>query len=82
MLLYFEFEEKRRKADVTWPKTQGNIVVHVADKELAKDLPTDLYFEVEEGRKVVYTIEDVANKRLVELQNVISRRLQEFVNKF
>lgn len=81
MLLYFEFEEKRRKADVIWPKNKGNIIVHVNDKELAKDLPTDLYYEVDEGNKVVFTIEDSENKRLLELQNVLGRRLQELVNR-
>lgn len=81
MLLYFEFEEKRRKADVMWPKGEGNIVVHVTDRELAKKLPTDLYFEVDAGNKVVFTIEDPANKRLLELQNVLGRRLQELVNR-
>lgn len=81
MMLYFEFEEKRRKADVLWPKNKGNIIVHVTDKELARDLPTDLYYEINEGNKVVFTIEDAANKRLLELQNVLSRRLQELVNR-
>lgn len=81
MMLYFEFEEKRRKADVMWPKNEGNIIVHVTDKELAKDLPTDLYFEVKGGNKVVFIVEDAANKRLLELQNVITRRLQELVNR-
>lgn len=81
MLLYFEFEDKRRKADVVWPKNEGNIVVHVADKELAKNLPTDLYFEVDVSNKVVFTIEDPANKRLLELQSVLGRRLQELVNR-
>jgi hypothetical protein len=79
MLMYFEYEEKRRKAEVVWPKNKGNIVVHIADKELAKDFPTDLYFEVERGNKVVFTVEDSANRRLLELQSVISRRLQELV---
>ena len=81
MLLYFEFEEKRRKADVLWPKNKGNIVVHVNDKELAKDLPTDLYYEVDDKNKIVFTIEDAGDKRLLELQNVLSRRLQELVNR-
>lgn len=81
MMLYFEFEEQRRKADVIWPKNKGSIIVHVTDKELAKDLPTDLYFEVDGRNKVVFTIEDAANKRLLELQNVITRRLQELVNR-
>lgn len=81
MLLYFEFEDKRRKADVTWPRGGGNIVVNVNDKELAKDLPTDLYFEVKRGNKVEFTIEDAENKRLVELQSVLGRRLQELANR-
>ncbi|MDQ6814947.1 MAG: hypothetical protein M3040_14520 [Bacteroidota bacterium] len=81
MLLYFEFEEKRRKADVQWPKHNGNIVVHVTDKELIKDLPVDLYYEVDKGSKVSFIIEDPLNKRLMELQNVLCRRLQELVNR-
>jgi hypothetical protein len=81
MLLYFEFEEKRRKADVIWPKDKGDIVVHITDKELARDLPTDLYYEMEEGNKVVFTIEDIADKRLLELQNVLARRLQELAKR-
>ncbi len=81
MLLYFEFEEKRRKADVVWSKDQGNIIVHITDKELARYLPADLYYDIEKGNKVVFTIEDIADKRLVELQNTVGRRLQEFVNR-
>jgi hypothetical protein len=81
MLLYFEYEEKRRKAEVAWPKNHGDIVVHVTDKELAKEFPTDLHFEIESGNRVVFTAEDIANKRLLELQNVISRRLQELVKR-
>jgi hypothetical protein len=81
MLLYFEFEEKRRKADVESPKNKENIVVHITDKELTKDLPTDLYYEVRNENKVVFTIEDSSNERLSELQNVIGRRLQELVNR-
>jgi hypothetical protein len=81
MLLYFEFEHRRVKADVTWPKDKGPITVHVTDAELARDLPTDLLFDVTRGNRVSYTIEDKDDKRLIELQNVISRRLQEFVNK-
>jgi len=81
MLLYFEFEERRVKADVTWPKGKGSISVHVTDPDLARDLPTDLLFDVGANNKVHYTIEDRDNKRLIELQDVIARRLQEFVNK-
>jgi hypothetical protein len=81
MLLYFEYEEKRRKAEVVWPKNDGNIVVHLMDKDLAGQFPTDLYFEIERGNKVVFTAEDVTNKRLLELQTVVSRRLQELVRR-
>ena len=77
MLLYFEFEEKRRKADVSWPKNGQNIIVHITDPELARELPTDLFYDIENENKVVFTIEDQDNKRLLELQNVIKRRLQE-----
>jgi hypothetical protein len=80
MILYFEFDERRRKADVKWPKHDEPIAVHINDKELAKDLPTDLLFDVEQ-KKVIFTTEDAGNKRLTELQNVIARRLQEFVTK-
>ncbi|MCW3080202.1 hypothetical protein [Segetibacter sp.] len=81
MLLYFEFEDKRRKADVEWPRNKGNIVVHINDREIAAHLPTDLYYEVEDGNKVVFTIEDSSNKRLSALQSVLGKRLQELVNK-
>ena len=77
MLLYFEFEEKRRKADVVWPKGNGDIIVHITDKEITNDLPADLYYEIDNANKVVFTIEDIANKRLIELQNTIARKLQE-----
>jgi hypothetical protein len=81
MLLYFEFEHRRVKADVTWPKDKSSITVHVTDAELARDLPTDLLFDVRAGNRVSYTIEDRDDKRLIELQDVLSKRLQEFVNK-
>ena len=81
MLLYFEFEEKRRKADVVWPKGNDNIIVHVTDRELTRNLPADLYYEIDGGNKVVFTIEDITDKRLIELQNTIGRRLQELVNR-
>ena len=77
MLLYFEFEEKRRKADVVWPKGNDNITVHITDKEITNDLPADLYYEIDNANKVVFTIEDIADKRLIELQNTIARKLQE-----
>ncbi|MDB5245881.1 MAG: hypothetical protein JWQ40_275 [Segetibacter sp.] len=79
MILYFEFEEKRRKAEVTWPRNDENIIVHITDPDIAKDLPTDLFFEIEKGYNVTYTIENPDNKRLLDLQTVIRRRLQESV---
>ena len=81
MLLYFEFEERRVTADVEWPKGDDPIVVHLTDAHMAREFPTDLYFEVKGNRKVTYTIEDRDNERLTELQAVIGRRLQEFVTK-
>jgi hypothetical protein len=80
MILYFEFDNRRRKADVKWPQHDEPIAVHINDKELAKEFPTDLLFDVEQ-RKVVFTTEDIHNKKLTELQNVLARRLQEFVQK-
>ncbi len=81
MLLYFEFEDKRRKADVTWPKSGETIIVHLNEQELISDFPSDLYFTIEENRKVEFEIEDSLNERLLDLQKVIRRRLQEFTNK-
>ncbi|MDB5193669.1 MAG: hypothetical protein JWQ96_3232 [Segetibacter sp.] len=81
MNLYFEFEERRVTAAVDWPEDRDTIVVHVTDAVIARDLPTDLFFEIERGNKVTFVIEDLDNKRLIDLQKVISRRLQEFANK-
>jgi hypothetical protein len=82
MLLYFEFEDRRVNADVAWSKNDGPIIVHITDPQLAKEFPTDLYFDVTEGSKVSFIIEDRNDKRLTELQEVITRRLQEFVTKW
>jgi hypothetical protein len=81
MLLYFDFEDRRVKAEVNWPKQRGTIPVQITDPRLAREMPTDLFFEVGRGNKVVFTVENPDNKRLTELQNVIAKRLQEFVNK-
>lgn len=81
MLLYFEFEGKRRKADVSWSKNSHDILIQVNDKELIAELPTDLNYELREGNKVSYILEDPANKRLIELQQVLGRRIQELVNR-
>lgn len=82
MLLYFEFEQRRTKAEVIWPNQEGkSIEVHLTDARLIKNFPSDLIFEVEPSRKVSFHTEDPSNKRLTELQEVIANRLQEFVNK-
>ncbi len=81
MVLYFEFEDRRVMADVQWADDEAPIAVHLTDPQLKRELPTDLLFEIGTGRKVVFTIESPDNERLVELQSIISRRLQEFVNK-
>lgn len=80
MILYFEFEDKRRKAEVTWPKDGDNIVVQVTDRELNGKLPPDLYFDVDKKNKIRYTIENPDEKRLIQLQSVIGKRLQELIN--
>ena len=81
MNLYFEFEERRLTASVDWPEDRDTIVVQLNDPKIARELPTDLFFEIERGNKVTFVIEDKDNKRLIELQRVIARRLQEFANK-
>lgn len=81
MILYFEYDNRRVKANVDWPKNDEPIAVHLTDPQMIKEFPTDLFFEVATGRKVVFTIEDKDNNRLTELQSVIARRLQELVMK-
>jgi hypothetical protein len=81
MTLYFEFDGRRVMAEVNWPKSKGSISVHITDAELASEMPPDLLFDITPRNKVSYTIEDPANKKLIYLQDIISRRLQEFVNK-
>jgi hypothetical protein len=81
MILYFEFEDRKVTANVTWPKSDDPIVVNLTDRLMVREFPTDLYFEVGARNKVEFIIEDKDNDRLLDLQNVISRRLQEFVNK-
>ncbi len=67
MLLYFEFEEKRRKAEVNWPRDKGSISVELTDSELVRKLPSDLIFDINGRNKVSYTIENPDNKRLLQL---------------
>lgn len=81
MILYFEFEDRKVTAIVTWPKDDEPIIVNLTDNHLVRQFPVDLYFEVGARNRVEYLIEDKDNDRLIDLQNVISRRLQEFVNK-
>ncbi len=80
MILYFEFEEQRRKAEVHWPYDAGDINVQLTDYELAKKFPADLIFDINGRNKVSYTIENPDNKRLTQLQKIICKRLQEFAN--
>ena len=81
MTLYFEFEDRKVTANVTWSKSDDPIIVNLTDRQMVREFPTDLYFEVGAKNKVEFIIEDKDNERLIDLQNVISRRLQEFVNK-
>ena len=81
MTLYFEFEDRKVMADVQWPKRDEPIVVQLTDPRMVREFPTDLYFEVGAKNRVEYVVEDRDNSRLIDLQNTISRRLQEFVNK-
>ncbi len=80
MLIYFEFEEKRRKADLHWPKSEEKIVVHLIEPEMIKHFPSDLFFAQNDFGKIIFEVEDVANNRLLDLQNSLRRRLQEMVN--
>jgi len=66
-------------AEVNWPKNAETIQVLLTDKRLIKDFPADLLFD-KRGNKITYTIENPDNKRLAELQRVLSKRLQEFAN--
>lgn len=80
MILYFEFEEHRRKAEVYWPNDAGNINVQLTDHELVRKFPADLIFDINGRNRVSYTIENPDNKRLSQLQKIICKRLQEFAN--
>lgn len=80
MILYFEFEEQRRKAEVQWPRDAGTINVQLTDSELAAKLPADFIYDINKRNKVSYTIENPDNKRLQQLQKIICKRLQEFAN--
>ncbi len=80
MTLYFNFEEQRRTAEVIWPENAGSIHVTLTDKELIKKLPPDLIFDINRRNKVSFTEEDPHHKRLIQLQTIIGRRLQELAN--
>lgn len=77
MVIYFEFEDRKINADVQWPQDGGTITVHLTDKRVVKNLPADLLFELNDHNKIGYEIEDRDNKRLLDLQKVIARKLQE-----
>ncbi len=80
MTLYFDFEEQRRTANVMWPEDTGSIEVTLADQELIKKLPSDLIFDINTRNKISYIIENPDHKRLIQLQKIIGKRLQEFAN--
>ena len=80
MLIYFEFEEKRRKADLNWSKLDGRIEVHLMELDMTSNFPSDLLFVQNKYDKIVFEVEDVANNRLQDLQNSLRKRLQEMVN--
>ncbi|WP_018612226.1 hypothetical protein [Segetibacter koreensis] len=80
MTIYFDFEEQRRTAEVTWPKNGGSIYVTVTDKELTQKLPPDLIFDINRKNKISFVEEDPHFKRLIQLQTIIKRRLQELAN--
>lgn len=77
MIVYFEFEDQRRKAEVIWPRDAASINVQLTDRELTAKLPGDFIFNINAKNRVSFTIENAENKRLIELQKIICRRLQE-----
>lgn len=79
MLLYFEFDGRRVNANVTWPEGEGTIAVHITDKKVASEFPTDLLFDINEANKISYIEENPSDERLTELQSVIARKLTEQV---
>ncbi len=79
MILYYDFEGKRMNAEVYWPGKVGSVQVQLTDKRL-KDFPEDLLFDINRHNKITYTVENPSNRRLTELQMVLSKRLQEFAN--
>ena len=81
MTLYFEFEGQRRKAEVNWPQGRGTIQVELTDYELTSKFPVDLIFDMNGRNRVSFTIENPDNKRMIQLQKIICKRLQEFANK-
>ncbi len=80
MTLYFDFEDKRRTAEVTWPQGSGTIQVTLRDKELLKKLPADIIFDLNKRNKVSFIEESPDNERLIQLQEAINKKLQELVN--
>ena len=78
MILYYDFEGKRMNAEVYWPKS--TIQVQLTDIRLTRDFPEDLLFDINRINKISYMVENPANRRLTELQKVLSKRLQEFAN--
>ncbi|MEO7310552.1 MAG: hypothetical protein ABIX01_09150 [Chitinophagaceae bacterium] len=80
MTFYYDFEDRRLHAKVYWPTRGTTISVELVDTRQIREFPSDLIFELKRGRKISYTLESKDNKRLSELQRIIGKRLQEFVN--
>lgn len=80
MTLYFDFDERRRTAEVNWPKNGGSIHVTLSDKELVKKYPPDLIFDINSKNKISFTEENPDHKKLIQLQKAIGKRLQELAN--
>lgn len=77
MLIYFDFEGIRMNADVDWPEDATSITVNLTDPRLVREFPPDLLYDLNNGTRVTYYAENPRNRRLVELQKVIAKRLQE-----
>lgn len=80
MLIYFEFLDKRRKAHLTWSRSEEKMIVHLAETQLTSIFPEDLFFTIDASEKVNFEAEDIKNLKLLELQNVLRKRLQEIVS--
>jgi hypothetical protein len=80
MTIYFDFDERRRTAEVSWPENARSINVTLTDKELLKKFPADLIFDLRSKNKISFIEENPDHKKLIQLQKAIGRKLQELAN--